>query len=93
MNHEEKDFIGRSGASFEFIEGPTEYTLLDARFLLYSATKMDDLKITGIERQENDEAEIYIGDGGDKPWILRRQYTKSAEEARKIIESWKENKR
>lgn len=93
MNHEEKDFIGRPGASFEFIEGPTEYTLLDARFLLYSATKMDDLKITGIERQENDEAEIYIGDGGDKPWILRRQYTKSAEEARKIIESWKENKR
>ena len=40
--------------------------LLDTRFLLYSATKMEGLKITKIERQENDEAEIYIWDEGDK---------------------------
>ena len=40
--------------------------LLDTGFLLYSATKMEGLKITKIERQENDEAEIYIWDEGDK---------------------------
>lgn len=52
--------------SFKFIEGPNEYMLLDTGFLLYSATKMEELKITKIERQENDEAEIYIWDEGDK---------------------------
>ena len=69
--------------SFEFIEGPNEYMLLDTGFLLYSATKMDGLKITKIERQESDEAEIYIWDEGDKLQILRSQYTKSAEKAKK----------
>lgn len=52
--------------SFEFIEGPNEYMLLGTGFLLYSATKMEGLKITKIERQENDEAETYIWDEGDK---------------------------
>ena len=36
--------------SFEFIEGPNEYMLLGTGFLLYSATKMEGLKITKIER-------------------------------------------
>ena len=57
--------------------------LLYTGFLLYSATKMEELKITKIERQENDEAEIYIWDEGDKLQTLRSQYTKSAEEAKK----------
>lgn len=51
---------------FEFIEGPNEYMLLDTGFLLYSATKMEGLKITKIEWQENDEAGIYIWNEGDK---------------------------
>ena len=85
MNRGEEEVIGRSGVSFEFIEEPNEYSLMDAKFVLYSATVMEGFKIMKIEKQENEEVEVYIGDDGDKPWILKRQYTKTFEEAREIL--------
>lgn len=69
------DFIGKENVEYSFVEGPIQFTLLGAKFNLYSKTKLFNMVITNVEWDDNKTSgDVYISDSVDGQWKLSRRY-------------------
>ena len=64
--------VDKPGLKYSFLEGPVPCTLLGAEFELYAYCELKDFKVTKIEWDDNNGAEIFVDDALDRDWTMIR---------------------
>ncbi len=83
-----EEFLNKPGISFDFIEeyiGEKQINLLGCNFDIYSATVVEDIVITKLEKINDGKTKLYIKSEEGKRSKLSRMFFKSKDEAKDYI--------